>query len=154
MKNFAFPLESLRTLRQQRERAAQQRYAQALVICDGAQRLLRLADEELKTAQAMLTGELTSGTTAARVINLRTWCAVLEARRRECASDLTNAQNAASEAFRAMNTAAREREALDRFHDKSHRIWQRACQVEEQKMFDELAVQRQVFPALEHSRLN
>ena len=46
MKAFNFPLESLRTLRQQREQAAQQRYARTLVLCDGATRMLQLADEE------------------------------------------------------------------------------------------------------------
>ena len=53
------------------------------------------------------------------------------------------ARRAANDAFRLMTVAVREREALDHFHDKSRRLWQRAFQAEEQKMFDELAVQRQ-----------
>ena len=48
MKAYNFPLESLRTLRKQREQVAQQRYARALVLCDGAARVLQLAEEELK----------------------------------------------------------------------------------------------------------
>ena len=154
MKAFSFPLESLRTLRKQRERTAQQRYARALVACDGAARVLQLAEQELKTGHAMLVGELETGATASRIINLRTWCTVLEIRRNECAASFAEAKRNANDAFRLMTAAAREREALDRFHEKSHMIWQRAFHADEQKMFDELAVQRQAAPTLEKSRLN
>jgi flagellar export protein FliJ len=154
MKAFNFPLESLRTLRKQREQAAQQRYARALVVCDGAARVLRLAEEELKTGHAMLVGELETGATASRIINLRTWCTVLEIRRNECAAAFVEAKRNANDAFRLMTAAAREREALDRFHEKSHHLWQRAFHADEQKTFDELAVQRQAAPMLEKSRLN
>lgn len=146
MKAFNFPLESLRTLRKQRERAAQQRYARTLVLCEGAERVLQLADEELKSGRAMLINELEGGATAARIVNLQTWCVVLGIRRNECAAGLTEARRNASDAFRLMTAAAREREALDRFHDKSQHLWQRAFHADEQKMFDELAVQRQTSP--------
>ena len=154
MKAFNFPLESLRTLRKQREQAAQQRYARTLVLCDGAARLLQLAEEELKAGHALLVGELETGATADRIIKLRTWCAVLEIRRNECAAAYAEARRDANDAFRLMTAAAREREALDRFHDKSHTAWQRAFHADEQKMFDELAVQRQAAPMLEKSHLN
>ena len=154
MKAFSFPLESLRTLRKQRERTAQQRYARALVVCDGAARVLQLAEEELKTGHAMLVGELERGTTAGRIVSLRTWCTVLEIRRNECAAACVEARRDANDVFRLLTAAAREREALDRFHDKSQHLWQRAFHADEQKMFDELAVQRQAAPALEISRLN
>jgi flagellar export protein FliJ len=143
MKAFNFPLEPLRTLRQQRERVAQQRYARALVLCDGAVRGLQLAEDELHAGQDLLVTELETGATAGRIVNLRTWCTVLEIRRNECAAALAEARRAANDAFRLMTVAVREREALDHFHDKSRRLWQRAFQAEEQKMFDELAVQRQ-----------
>jgi flagellar export protein FliJ len=154
MKAFNFPLESLRTLRKQRERTAQQRYARALVACDGAARVLQLAEEELKTGHALLVSELETGARAGRIVNLRTWCTVLEIRRNECAAACVEAKRNANDAFRLMTAAAREREALDRFHDKSHTIWQRAFHADEQKTFDELAVQRQAAPMLEKSRLN
>jgi len=143
MKAFNFPLESLRTLRKQREQAAQQRYAKALTICDGVQRSLQVAEDELKAGQSALSGELEAGATAARIISLRTWCTLLEIRRNECVTQLSNARRDANDAFKLMTAAVREREALDKFHDKSHTVWQRAFHAEEQKMFDELAVQRQ-----------
>ena|ERR1035438_4929137 len=154
MKAFNFPLESLRTLRKQREQAAQQRYARALVVCDGAARVLQLAEDELKAGHTLLIGELQIGATAGRILNLRTWCTVLEIRRNECAAALADAQRDANDAFRLLTAAAREREALDRFHEKSHTAWQRAFHADEQKMFDELAVQRQAAPLLEPSHLN
>lgn len=154
MKAFNFPLESLRTLRKQREQAAQQRYARTLVLCDGAARVLHLAEEELKAGHTMLIGELETGATAGRIIHLRTWCSVLEIRRNECLAALAEAKRNANDAFRLLTAAAREREALDRFHDKSQRLWQRAFHADEQKMFDELAVQRQAAPMLEKSHLN
>ena len=143
MKAFHFPLESLRTLRKQRENAAQQSYARALAVCDGATRVLELAEDELAASHALLAKELTGGSMAERIVSLRTWCTVLEIRRNECAATLAEARRNAGEAFRVMTVAVREREALDRFHEKSQRQWQRAFYAEEQKMFDELAVQRQ-----------
>jgi flagellar export protein FliJ len=153
MKTFHFPLESIRTLRQQRERAAQQQYARALAVCDRAARALELAEATLKTGQERLGRELQAGAPAARLAHLRTWCTVLEIRRHEGAAAAEEARRKAGEAQRLMTAAAREREALDRFHEKSQLRWQREFQAEEQKMFDELAVQRQ--PAgLEKSLLN
>lgn len=143
MKAFTFPLESLLTLRKQREQAAQQRYTRALTLCDGAARVLQLAEMELLTGHGLVQEELTAGTSAARIINLQTWCKVLELRRNECAQALAQARTDASEAFRAMTAALRDREALEKFHDKSRRAWERALASAEQKMFDELAIQHQ-----------
>jgi flagellar export protein FliJ len=147
MKAFHFPLESLRRLRQQREQQAQQNYSSALARCDAASRALQVAETELLTGHAMLDHELNQGASAARIMNLQTWCKVLDLRRKECVTALVTAQAEANEAFRAMSVAVREREALDKFHEKSRRLWERALLNAEQKIFDELAVQRQREPA-------
>jgi flagellar export protein FliJ len=154
MKAFKFPLESLRTLRKQRENVAQQSYARALAAVDSAARSLVLSEEELKTGQAMFQGELSTGSAAGHLVHLKTWCAVLEIRRNERAAVLADARRGANEAFRTMTVAVREREALDRFHDKSVTKWQREFIADEQKMFDELAVQRQSGNGLAISLLN
>jgi len=154
MKTFSFPLESLRTLRKQREQSAQQRYARALAHCEAAQRALQLANEDLTASQAAVSEELNRGTAAGRIVSLRTWCTVLEIRRNERQAALVEAGRAADEAFRFLNAAVRERETLDRFHEKSHRAWVLECQQEEQKMFDELAVQRQSGSAMQLTSLN
>ena len=141
MKLFKFPLESLRTLRKQKERVAQQHYARALAACDAALAQLRDANRELVAAWEMLVIELSDGAAAAQILGRRAWCATLEARRNERQVALNEAHRAAGTAFREMVVAVRDREALDRFCDKSRRAHERDVQREEQKNFDEMAVQ-------------
>ena len=154
MKAFNFPLESLRTLRQQRERTAQQHSARSLVQCDDAERGWQRAEAELQAGHALFLNELAAGAAAGRLVQLRRWCTGLELRRNEGAAALAEARRHVTDACRLMTAAAREREALDRFHDKSQHLWQRAFHAEEQKMFDELAVQRQSVATMEKSLLN
>ncbi len=154
MKTFSFPLESIRVLRQQRERSAQSRYARALTVCESAERFLHTANEELTAGYAMLSEELNHASTIVRLTQIRTWCAVLEIRFHEAEASLNEAKRAAAEAFNFLCAATRDRETLDRFHEKSRRAWQRICQQSEQKILDELAVQRSSSPALEANRLN
>jgi len=141
MKPFNFSLESLRTLRKQKERAAQQHYAHTLAACETAGAELRRAEADLTTGWNLLNHELQHGITAGRLAGFQTWCKALETRRNERKAFLDEAQHAVQLALQLLNHAAREREALDRFHDKSHRLHTRAVQREEQKIFDELAVQ-------------
>lgn len=141
MKQFIFPLESLRTLRKQREHAAQQRYAKALAACDHAAKQLDEMARELTSSWDTLVGELARGVAAQTVMSLRTWCTVLEIRRNERRAALEDARRLADAAFREMVSAARERESLDRFFEKSRTAHERGLQQEEQKNFDEMAVQ-------------
>jgi flagellar export protein FliJ len=141
MKPFRFPLESLRVLRKQREHTAQQRYAAALNARDGAAQRLQQAVAELARGWDQLTRELAGGVPAGTMMNLRTCCRVLEIRWHESQAALEEAHRAAESAFQEMVAAAREREALDHFYDKSRRVHDREAQREEQKNFDELAVQ-------------
>jgi flagellar export protein FliJ len=141
MKLFKFSLESLRTLRKQKERVAQQHYARALAACDAAGAQLQNANRELTGAWESLVRELGGGAAAAKIQGLRAWCAALESRRNGCQVALDEACRAAEAAFREMIGAVRDREALDRFCDKLRRAHERGAQREEQKHFDELAVQ-------------
>lgn len=141
MRQFIFPLESLRTLRKQREHAAQQRYARALAACDQAATQLQEMAKELSGAWDSMADELAQGVTGERIMSLRTWCTVLEIRRNERKAALEEARRLADAAFREMVSAARERESLDRFYEKSRTAHERGLQLEEQKNFDELAVQ-------------
>jgi flagellar export protein FliJ len=141
MKPFHFSLESLRVLRQQKERAAQQRYAATLTTCHEAERQLQRATTELALGWNLLGRELEHGIVAGRLASFRTWCKALENRWNERKAVLDAARRAAELAFQEMTFAARDREALDRFHDKSRRAHDHQVQREEQKIFDELAVQ-------------
>jgi flagellar export protein FliJ len=141
MKLFKFPLESLRTLRKQKERVAQQHYARALAACDAAGEQLHAADRELAAAWEQLVIEMSEGTAAAQILGRHNWCLTLETRRNELQAALDEARRAAETALQEMFAAARDREALDRFCNRSRRAHARAAQREEQKNFDEMAVQ-------------
>jgi len=148
MKPFRFSLESLLVLRRQKERASQQQYARALTACEEIRLQLQRATAELAEGWNLLSHELTQGIAASRLASLRTWCKVLEIRWNERKVSLGEARRAADLAFQEMIIAARDREALDRFYDKSRRAHDRAVQYEEQKTFDELAVQLNGAPSL------
>jgi flagellar export protein FliJ len=141
MKTFHFSLESLRVLRQQKEQMAQQQYARALNACEQAELQLKQSDAELAAGWNLLNRGLEHGITAGRLAQLETWCKVLKIRRNENMAALDEARNAAGRAFREMTLAARDREALDRFYDKSRQAYVHQAEYEEQKNLDELAVQ-------------
>ena len=141
MKEFTFPLESLRVLRKQKERAAQQRYAKALAACKRAEAQLAAAAVELEAGQNLFGRQLASGITAGHLAGLRNGCLVLEIRWRERQAALIEARRVAGLIFREMAVATREREGLDQFHDKARRAHAVEERREEQKMFDEMATQ-------------
>ena len=89
----------------------------------------------------MLTQELNAGVTAARMMNLRTWCLALEIHQHERRAAFFEARRVSQLALNEMSAARRDREGLDRFYDKARRAHAREILREEQKNFDELAVQ-------------
>ena len=141
MKEFTFPLESLRVLRKQKERAAQQRYAKALAACKKAETQLVDAAIELEAGQSLFGRELANGITAGHLASLRNGCLVLEIRWRERQAALIEARRVAGLIFREMAVAIREREGLDHFHDNARRDYEQHVRRTEQKNFDEMAVQ-------------
>ena len=141
MKLFKFPLESLQTLRQQKERMAQQQYARALNARDAAEAPVHEAERKLAAAWEELVVEMSEGAAAAEIQAQRTWCAALETQRKELQAVLDEARRVVSVALQEMLAATRDREALERFCQKARRAHLRAAQREEQKSFDELAVQ-------------
>jgi flagellar export protein FliJ len=141
MKPFHFSLESLRVLRQQKERLAQKKFSQALTVVNEAELQLQSSITELAGVWNMLSHELKQGIAAERLAALRSWCKVLEIRWNERKSTLNEARHAAELALQEMTFAVRDREALDRFYDKARRAHGRAVQREEQKIYDEMAVQ-------------
>jgi flagellar export protein FliJ len=148
MKPFRFSLELLRVLRKQKERAAQQRYVGAVGARNEAEQELQRAGTELAVVWNLLGQELGQGMAAGRLADMRAWCKVLETRWNERKAGLESARRGAEQAFQEMTLAAREREALDRFYDKSRRVHDREAQREEQKLCDEMAVQLNSTPGL------
>ncbi|HUA39699.1 MAG TPA: flagellar FliJ family protein [Candidatus Sulfopaludibacter sp.] len=141
MKPFRFPLEPLRVMRGQKERAAQVRYADALRACERAAAEVKAAGDELNTSWLSLSRGLSAGVTALELLRTRAWCNVLELRLKERADQLIKARLVVDTVWQQMLAATRDREALDRFHRKSRRVYQHDWLQTEQKQFDELAVQ-------------
>lgn len=139
MKPFKFSLESLRAPRKQKERAAQQCYAKALAACDEAAARLEKAIADLAAGWDLLTRELATGADADKIKNLRAWCATRENHRNERRAAFEEARRAVEIAFQEMVEAAREREALDCFYDKSRRAHELEVRRGEQKILDEVA---------------
>ena len=149
MNRFKFPLESLRVLRKQKERTAQQRYGRALAACRKAEIQMQESFAELEEGWHLLRNELAGGGVGAgRLVHLRTWCMVLEIRWHERKAALMEARRVADLVLQEMTAATRDREGLDRYYDKARRVHEVAAQREEQKIFDEMAVQSSAVPGL------
>ncbi len=148
MRAFRFPLEPLRVLRRQKERLAQQRYAQSLLACNAAAAQLETASRDLQSARDFLVRELNAGMPAAKIMNLRTWCLALEIKHYERKAAFAESRRISDLAFQEMSAATRDREGLDRFYDKTRRLHAQEALREEQKNFDELAIQLNGAPGL------
>jgi flagellar export protein FliJ len=148
MKPFRFSLQSIRVLRQQKERNAQQLFAEAMRACEEAAFQLQEASDELAAGWSSLCEELSLGVTATRLLRTQSWCNLLEARQRERSAALQTAQRAMDAAWREMRLATRDRETLDRHHAKCRLAYDRAAQREEQKRLDELGIRRATIPGL------
>ena len=141
MKSFQFTLQSLRVLRGQKERAAQQRYAEALRACETAAGQVKLASDALSSSWTTLSQALSTGAPAMELLRTRAWCNVLELRLKERAGCLEKARLAVDAVWREMLAATCDREAMDRYYDKSRRAYEHQLLLAEQKHFDELATQ-------------
>jgi flagellar export protein FliJ len=148
MKPFRFSLQSIRVLREQKEQIAQQRFGEAMRACEEAAFQLQAASDELAAGWSSLCEELTEGVAATKLLRTRAWCQVLEVRQKERTLALQRARRLMDEAWREMMLATRDREALDHYHDKCRRAYDREAQREEQKRLDELGVRRALAPGL------
>ena len=146
MKPFQFPLQPIRVLRQQKERTAQQRFAEAMRACEEAAFRLQEASDELAAGWSALCQELAAGVTATGLVRTRAWCDVLESRHEDRAAFLENARRAMNGAWREMMLATRDRESLDQYHEKCRRLYEREFQRHEQKNLDELGLRRATMP--------
>lgn len=140
MKPFRFSLQSLRVLREQKERVAQKRYVEALRASDEAAARLDASTHELSAAWVELCEEVVHGITVAKLCQTRAWCGTLERRCADLSAALKAAQQSAQEAWHEMTLATRDRKALDQLRDKSRRVYDRAAQRDKQKQLDEMGL--------------
>ena len=148
MKAFRFPLQSLRLLREQKERVSQKRYVEALRASEEIAARLDANSRQLDAAWIVFCEELAEGVTFGKLCQTRAWCAGLERHSQELASALRKAQDAAHLAWREMTLATRDRQALDRLRDKHRSAYDRDAQRYEQKQLDEMGL-RLASPASE-----
>src|ERR1700742_389318 len=141
MKRFHFSLSALAVLREQQEQAAQKKYAEALRTCEDAAGRVQTASRELSNCWQELNGKLTAGVSAMEFLRSRAWCNVLELRLKERTAALEQARLKVDAVWHEMLVATRDRESMDRFHDKKRRAYDREVLRNEQKELDELAVQ-------------
>jgi flagellar export protein FliJ len=147
MKAFRFTLQPLRIIREQKEREAQQRYAEKLRACEEAAARVQAASEELTTCWKSLRDHLASGVTGTELLRTRAWCNVLELRMRERTGALEKARHAVDAVWKEMIVATSDREALDRLEEKRRRAYEREAQRLVQRGMDEMATQRSGLPA-------
>jgi flagellar export protein FliJ len=150
MKSFHFSLSALSVLREQQEQAAQKKYAAALRVCEEAAGRVQAASQELMTCWQELTGKLSAGVSAVEFLRSRAWCNVLELRLKERTASLEQARLKVDAVWHEMLVATRDRESLDRFHDKKRRAYDRNVQRNEQKEMDDLAIQLAATPGPLH----
>ncbi|HTL16938.1 MAG TPA: flagellar export protein FliJ [Patescibacteria group bacterium] len=146
MKPFRFSLQPIRALKQQVEESARQRYALTLRACEEAAARVQQASMELTECWSGLCQKLSAGVNSAELLRARAWCNVLELRVKERALALENARLAVDAVWQELMTVTREREGLDRLHDRRKACYHRQAQAAEQKVLDELALQMTHFP--------
>ncbi len=146
MKPFRFSLQPIRALRQQAEQSARERYAATLRACEEAATGMQQASVELTECWAGLCEKLASGVNSGELLRARAWCNVLELRVNERGSALEAARHAVDAVWEQLMVATREREGLDRLHERRRAAYQRQALAAEQKMLDELALQMAHFP--------
>jgi flagellar export protein FliJ len=141
MKPFHFSLEPLRSLRKHKEEVVRERYAQTVRACEEAAARVQAASVELTACWKTLCEKLAAGVTGDDLLRARAWCNVLELRVKERASTLEQARLAVDAVWKELVVATRDRETLDKLHDKRRNAYDRELQREEQKYLDELSVQ-------------
>jgi flagellar export protein FliJ len=140
MKPLRFTLQPLRVLREQKEQAAQKRYATAIAAVEQAEQNLREGNAKLANAWTELCEEVSAGAPNHKVQRLRQWCAELERRCGQLTTAAKKAQHTLNDANLEMMLAICDRQVLDRLYEKYRRTHARRAQHAEQKQLDEMGL--------------
>ncbi|MBI5386385.1 MAG: hypothetical protein HZA90_17075 [Verrucomicrobia bacterium] len=138
MKRFRFPLQVLRTIREQKEQTAQKRYADALRVSKEAERDLEAVQVELVTNWSLLQELLAASAPASDLNRIRAYDGVLLERSARLERAKREADEHVGRTWKDMCLATRDREAIDHYHDKHRRAYDRDVLRDEQKHLDEL----------------
>lgn len=142
MKPFRFSLQVLRTIREQKEQLALQRYAVALRQAEEAAQRVTAHQAKMSSCWALLQKLLTTGSAFDEVNRVQSYNQFLQERHLELERARHDAEQRAEKAGQEMRVAMRDREALDKFREKQRRAYDLEAQREEQKQLDEMAGRR------------
>jgi flagellar export protein FliJ len=137
MKRFRPPLQVLRTLREQKEQAAQHAYADAIRRRELAHERLEIARQQLEDAWSHLRLGRPHGAAAQELLRTRHWCDILVEHRQQLEQALQLALQGVDKALRDLTAARRAREIIVRYQDRRFQGHQRELQRTEQKELDE-----------------
>ena len=141
MKRWKFSLESVRQLKNRLEEEAAQKHARALIQVSRAKAALAETEKEINAAALLQFAGSGKKSTAQELSQLAHYLDALEKQRRERLEKVLHAEREATLARAALQKVAREREILDRLHDRQHSAHRFHVARQEQKWVDELATQ-------------
>jgi flagellar export protein FliJ len=139
MKAFRFSLQSLLTLREEREQAAQQHYARMLRALAGVDAALATVEQHLAALAGEQHARLQVGLPANELERLGHYRLALEERQLRLQQERTHAQSAAELARTALLQATQARQALENYRQKLHRAYAYSVARAEQQRLDDLA---------------
>ena len=130
-------MEAVRNLKQRLEEEAAQKHAEALVKLNHARALLGQTEENLAAAARDCAGKTMKS--AAGLLQLNQYMSVLEEQKKEREAACREAEKQVALARAHLEKVAREREILDRLHDRKKAEHQFHMARQEQKWLDEMA---------------
>lgn len=139
MKSFRFPLEAILTLREEREQEAQRGYAARLRAVESVNRGIAATRDELTTLAGEHRARAERGAQAVDLRRSDRYRRVLDDRLRRLEKELAAARQAAERAWRTLLKATQDRQALEKYRQKLHRLHDYAVGREEQRLLDDLS---------------
>ena len=137
MKKWRFSLEAVRILKQRLEEEAARKHSQALVQLGHAKALLAETEKQLEAAARNCSKR--QKVSAAELLQLTQYMTLLERQRTERQTSCCEAEKQVTLARAHLEKVAREREILDRLHDRRKAEHEFHLARQEQKWLDELA---------------
>ena len=139
MKKWKFSLESVRTLKERLQQEATQKHATALLQVNAAKAALVETEKEINAAAFVMYSDK-GRSTAREISQIAQYVSQLEKRRKERLELLIRAEKEVTLAHAQLEKVAREKEILDRLHDRRKSEHQFHMAQQEQKWIDELAL--------------
>jgi flagellar export protein FliJ len=139
MKPFRFPLQVLQALREHKEQVALTCYAAALRAAEEAARRLEANQLELQACWAVSQKLLAAGSPASELGRVQSYHQFLQERRLELERARREAGQKVARTWQELRSAMRDRQALEKYHDKQRQAYDLLAQREAQKQLDEMA---------------